>query len=53
MLYTLAAILFVLWLTGPLTSYAMGGYIDILLWIAVLVALLRIIRGPHVVATKN
>jgi hypothetical protein len=45
MLYTLAIILIVLWLLGLVTSYTMGGFIHILLVIAIVVVLLRIIRG--------
>ncbi len=45
MLYTIAAILIVLWLLGLLTSHAMGGFIHVLLVIAVIVVLVNIIRG--------
>ena len=45
MLYTLAIILIVLWLLGLVTSYTMGGFIHVLLVIAIVVVLLRIIRG--------
>lgn len=45
MLETIAVILIVLWLLGFLTSYTMGGFIHILLVIAVVVILLRVIRG--------
>jgi len=47
MLYTLACILLVLWLLGLVTSYTMGGFIHILLVVAVVVVLLRIIRGQR------
>jgi hypothetical protein len=45
MLYTIAVILVVLWLLGLLTSYTMGGFIHVLLVIAIIVVLLRIISG--------
>ena len=45
MLYTIALILGILWLLGLVSSYTMGGFIHILLVIAVIVVLLRIIRG--------
>jgi len=45
MLETIAIILVVLWLLGFVTSYTMGGFIHVLLVIAVVVILIRIIRG--------
>jgi len=45
MLNTIAVILIVLWLLGMVTSYTMGGFIHILLVIAVIVFLLRVIKG--------
>jgi hypothetical protein len=48
MLYTLAVILIVLWLLGLVSSYTMGGFIHILLIIAVVVILLRLISGRKV-----
>ncbi len=45
MLVTIAIILIVLWLLGLVTSYTMGGFIHILLVIAVVVILIRIIQG--------
>ena len=45
MLYTIAVILLILWLLGLITSYTMDGFIHILLVIAIVVILLRIIRG--------
>jgi hypothetical protein len=45
MLETIAIILVVLWLLGFVTSYTMGGFIHILLVIAVVVILIRVIRG--------
>jgi hypothetical protein len=45
MLWTIAAILIVLWLLGLITSYTMGGFIHILLVIAVVVILVNLIQG--------
>ncbi|MFA6187192.1 MAG: lmo0937 family membrane protein [Phycisphaerae bacterium] len=45
MLYTLAVILVVLWLLGLVSSYTMGGFIHVLLVIAIVVVLLRVISG--------
>jgi hypothetical protein len=49
MLGTLAVILVILWLLGMITSYTLGGFIHILLVIAVVVVLIRIISGRRVV----
>jgi hypothetical protein len=45
MLYTIAVILIILWLLGFVTSYTMGGFIHILLVIAVVVILIQVIQG--------
>jgi hypothetical protein len=45
MLYTIAVILVVLWLLGLVTSYTIGGFIHILLVIAIIVIILRVISG--------
>ncbi|MDG4867506.1 lmo0937 family membrane protein [Guyparkeria sp. 1SP6A2] len=45
MLETIAIILVALWLLGFFTSYTLGGFIHILLVIAVIVILIRIIQG--------
>jgi hypothetical protein len=45
MLETIAVILIILWLLGLVSAYTMGGFIHILLVIAVVVILLRLIRG--------
>ncbi len=45
MLYTLAVILIVLWLLGLVSSYTMGGFIHILLVIAIVVILVNVISG--------
>jgi hypothetical protein len=48
MLYTVAVILIVLWLLGLVSSYTMGGFIHILLVIAIIVVLLNLIQGRRV-----
>lgn len=48
MLETIAVVLIILWLLGLVTSYTMGGFIHILLVVAVVVVLLRLIRGRGV-----
>jgi len=45
MLYTIAVILILLWLLGIVSSYTIGGFIHILLVIAIVVVLLRVISG--------
>jgi len=49
MLYMIAVILVVLWLLGLVSSYTMGGFIHILLVIAIIVILVRVISGRKVV----
>ena len=48
MLGTIAVILIILWLLGLVTSYTMGGFIHILLVIAVVMILVRLIQGRGV-----
>ncbi|MGB4227628.1 MAG: lmo0937 family membrane protein [Candidatus Dechloromonas phosphoritropha] len=48
MLYTIAVVLLILWLLGLVTSTTMGGFIHILLVIAIVVVLLRVISGRNV-----
>ena len=48
MLYTLALILIIAWLLGLVSSYTMGGFIHILLVVAVIVILVRVIQGRNV-----
>ena len=45
MLWTIFVILLVLWLLGVVTSYTLGGFIHVLLAVAVIVVLLRVIQG--------
>jgi hypothetical protein len=49
MLWTIAVVLIVLWLLGLVSSYTMGGFIHILLVIAVIFLLLRVIQGRRVI----
>jgi asparagine N-glycosylation enzyme membrane subunit Stt3 len=48
MLWTIAVILVVLWLLGMVTSYTLGGFIHILIVIAVVAVLIRVIQGRRV-----
>jgi hypothetical protein len=45
MLYTIAVVLLILWVLGLVTSYTMGGFIHILLVVAVVVILVNLITG--------
>ena len=45
MLWTLFVVLLVLWALGLVSSYTLGGYIHILLLIALVVVLIRVIQG--------
>jgi len=47
MLYTIAVVLVILWLLGLVTSYTVGGFIHVLLVIAIVIVLLRVIRGDR------
>lgn len=47
MLYTIAIVLVVLWALGLVSSYTMGGFIHVLLVIAVVLILLRLISGRN------
>jgi len=49
MLWTIAIVLIVLWLLGVVTSYTIGGFIHILLVVAVIVVLVRLIKGQKIV----
>ena len=46
---TIAVLLIVLWLLGMVSSYTMGGFIHILLIVAIVVILVRVIQGRRVV----
>jgi hypothetical protein len=47
-LYAIAVVLILLWVLGLVTSYTMGGFIHLLLVIAVIVILVRIIRREKI-----
>jgi len=47
MLYTIAVVLVILWAVGLVSSYTMGGFIHVLLVIAIVVVLLRLISGRN------
>ena len=48
MLSTILAVLVVLWLLGMVTSYTLGGFIHVLLLVAIAVVLIRVIQGRKV-----
>ncbi|MBN2337262.1 MAG: lmo0937 family membrane protein [Acidobacteria bacterium] len=50
MLWTILAVLLVLWVLGLATSYTMGGFIHLLLVLAVVVILFRVLRGGRGIA---
>jgi hypothetical protein len=49
MLWTIAVVLLILWLLGMVTSTTLGGFVHLLLVIAIIVVLIRIIRGEKIV----
>jgi Family of unknown function (DUF5670) len=49
MLWTIAVILVVLWALGLVSSYTMGGFIHILLVLAIVVVLIRVIQGRNII----
>jgi hypothetical protein len=49
MLWTIAVVLLVLWLLGMVSSVTIGGFIHVLLVIAIVVVLLRVIQGRRVI----
>lgn len=49
MLWTIAVVLLILWLLGLVSSYTMGGFIHILLVVAIVIILVRVIQGRKVV----
>jgi len=48
MLWTIAVILAILWLLGLVSSYTMGGFVHLLLVLAIVVVLVRVIQGRRV-----
>jgi len=49
MLWTIFVVLLVLWLLGIVTSYTLGGFIHVLLLVAIAVVLIRVIQGRKVI----
>jgi hypothetical protein len=49
MLWTIAVVMLVLWALGLVSSYTMGGFIHLLLVIAIVAILVRVIRGKKIV----
>ena len=49
MLWTIAVVLLILWLLGMVSAYTMGGFIHVLLVIAIVVVLIRVIQGRRVI----
>lgn len=49
MLWTIFVVLLVLWLLGMVSSYTLGGFIHLLLLLAIAVVLIRVIQGRRVV----
>ena len=50
MLWTVAVLLLILWLLGMVSSYTLGGFIHILLVLAIIAVLIRVIQGRSPVA---
>ena len=48
MLWTIAVVLLVLWLLGLVSSYTMGGFVHVLLVVAIIVVLVRVIQGRRI-----
>ena len=47
MLWTIAVILLIMWVLGMITAYTLGGFIHLLLLLAIIAVLIRIIRGQN------
>jgi len=50
MIWTISVLLLALWLLGLVTSYTLGGFIHILLLVAIVVVLIRLIQGRRAIA---
>jgi len=50
MLLTIAVILGILWMLGMVSSYTMGGFVHVLLVLAIIVVLIRVIQGRRVMS---
>jgi hypothetical protein len=48
MLWTIAVVMLILWLLGLITAHTMGGFVHVLLVIAIVIVLVRIIQGRRV-----
>jgi hypothetical protein len=48
MLWTIALILLILWALGMVSSYTLGGFIHLLLVLAIIVVLIRVIQGRSI-----
>jgi hypothetical protein len=48
MLWTIAVLLVILWALGLVSAYTLGGYIHILLFLAVVVIIIRVIQGRRI-----
>ena len=53
MLWTIAAILMVMWVLGLVTSYTIGGFIHILLVVAIIVVAIKIIQGRRTIRRRK
>lgn len=49
MIYTIAIVLIILWLLGLVTSYTLGGFIHVLLVIAIVIVIVRLIKGEKLI----
>jgi hypothetical protein len=49
MLWTIAVVLLILWLLGLVTAHALGGFIHILLFLAIAAVLIRLIQGRRLI----
>ena len=49
MLWTIAVVLIVLWALGLVSSFTMGGFIHVLLVVAIIVVLINVIQGKKVI----
>jgi len=49
MLYTIAVVMIVLWLLGMVSSYTMGGFVHLLLVVAIIMVLVNVIQGRRAV----
>lgn len=50
MLYTIAVVLLILWLLGVVTKFTLGGFIHVLIVIAIVMVLIRVIKGEKILS---